>query len=320
MRTLLAAAALAALAVNAAFAQSPSYPTRPVRLVNGQAAGGSADILGRSVAEPLGKALGQSIVVENRAGAGGNIGTGEVATATPDGYTLLIGYVGTLAVNPWLYKSVPFDPVESFQNIVGLADVPLLLVTRAEFPARTLDELIGVAKTRLLTFGSAGNGTMNHMNGELINTAAGIRTQHVPYKGVAFSVTDVLGGQIDMSYASMPSVVQHIRAGKLKAIAVSSPQRAKALPEVPTMLESKLAPVSVSTWYSLMAPRGTPMAIVMRVNGEVVKILDTPAMRERLDALGAVPWPLGPDQLLATIKEDLARWEKIVKTSGAKID
>jgi tripartite-type tricarboxylate transporter receptor subunit TctC len=320
MRTLLAAAALAALAVNAAFAQSPSYPTRPVRLVNGQAAGGSADILGRSVAEPLGKALGQSIVVENRAGAGGNIGTGEVAAAAPDGYTLLIGYVGTLAVNPWLYKSVPFDPVESFQNIVGLADVPLLLVTRAEFPARTLDELIGVAKTRLLTFGSAGNGTMNHMNGELINTAAGIRTQHVPYKGVAFSVTDVLGGQIDMSYASMPSVVQHIRAGKLKAIAVSSPQRAKALPEVPTMLESKLAPVSVSTWYSLMAPRGTPMAIVMRVNGEVVKILDTPAMRERLDALGAVPWPLGPDQLLATIKEDLARWEKIVKTSGAKID
>jgi tripartite-type tricarboxylate transporter receptor subunit TctC len=320
MRTLLAAAALAALAVNAAFAQSPSYPTRPVRLVNGQAAGGSADILGRSVAEPLGKALGQSIVVENRAGAGGNIGTGEVAAAAPDGYTLLIGYVGTLAVNPWLYKSVPFDPVESFQNIVGLADVPLLLVTRAEFPARTLDELIGVAKTRLLTFGSAGNGTMNHMNGELINTAAGIRTQHVPYKGVAFSVTDVLGGQIDMSYASMPSVVQHIRAGKLKAIAVSSPQRAKALPEVPTMLESKLAPVSVSTWYSLMAPRGTPMAIVMRVNAEVVKILDTPAMRERLDALGAVPWPLGPDQLLATIKEDLARWEKIVKTSGAKID
>jgi tripartite-type tricarboxylate transporter receptor subunit TctC len=320
MRTLLAAAALAALAVNAAFAQSPSYPTRPVRLVNGQAAGGSADILGRSVAEPLGKALGQSIVVENRAGAGGNIGTGEVATAAPDGYTLLIGYVGTLAVNPWLYKSVPFDPVESFQNIVGLADVPLLLVTRAEFPARTLDELIGVAKTRVLTFGSAGNGTMNHMNGELINTAAGIRTQHVPYKGVAFSVTDVLGGQIDMSYASMPSVVQHIRAGKLKAIAVSSPQRAKALPEVPTMLESKLAPVSVSTWYSLMAPRGTPMAIVMRVNAEVVKILDTPAMRERLDALGAVPWPLGPDQLLATIKEDLARWEKIVKTSGAKID
>ena len=317
MRNLIGAL-LVMLWVGGAAAQS--YPTKSIRLVVPQAPGGSADILGRSVAEPLGARLGQSVVAENRVGAGGNIGAGEVAKAAPDGYTLMLGYVATLVINPWLYPSVPFDPVESFVSIVGLADVPLLLVTRAEFPARTLDELIEVAKTRPLSYGSAGNGTMNHMNGELVNLAAKIKTQHIPYKGVAFSVTDVLGGQIDMSYASIPSVIQHIRAGKLKALAVSSPARTKAFPDVPTMQESKSAPVAMSTWYSIMGPKGIPGAVVARLNAEVMRIHDTQAMRDRLDSLGAVPWTLGPDQLLAVIKQDLARWGPIVKASGAKID
>jgi tripartite-type tricarboxylate transporter receptor subunit TctC len=314
----LIAACMVALCATSAHAQS--YPTKPIRMINAQAPGGSADILGRSVAEPLGRALGQSVIFENRVGAGGNIGTGEIAKAEPDGYTLGVGYVGTMAVNPWLYPSVPFDPVDSFVNIAGIADVPLILVTRSEFPARSLDDLIEVARKRQLTFGSAGNGTMNHMNGELINVTAKVRMQHVPYKGVAFSVTDVLGGQIDMAYASAPSVLPHIRSGKLKAIAVSSPARMRPLPDVPTMLESKSAPVSMSTWYSIIGPKGIPAPIVSRLNAEVVKILDTPAVRDRLDALGAIPWPLGPEKLLAVIKEDLSRWGPIVKASGAKID
>jgi tripartite-type tricarboxylate transporter receptor subunit TctC len=312
------AVALVPASIPSAGAQS--YPTKPILLVAPQAPGGSTDILARAIAERLGARLGQSVIVENRVGAGGNIGTGAVARAAPDGYTLLLGYVGTLAVNPWLYQSVPFDSVESFVSIVGLADVPLVLVTRTEFPAKTLDELVELAKLKHLTYGSAGNGTMNHMNGELLSHTAKVKITHVPYRGVAASVTDVLGGQIDMAYASLPSAVGFIKSGRLRAIAVSSPARVKALPDVPTMLESKLAPISVSTWYSIMAPKGTPAAIVNRINDEVVKILDTPEMKERLESLGALPWPLGPDQLLATIKQDLARWAQIVKASGAKID
>jgi tripartite-type tricarboxylate transporter receptor subunit TctC len=309
-----------ALATVLGSASAQDYPVRPIRLVVPQAPGGSADIIARSVAEPLSRRLGQTVVVENRVGAGGNIGTAEVAKASPDGYTLMLGYVGTLAINPWLYGSVPFDPVESFVSIVGLADVPLLLVTRSEFPARNLDELIEVARHRTLSYGSAGNGTMNHMNGELINVAARVKLQHVPYKGVAFAVTDVLGGQIDLSFASIPSVVSNIKAGRLKALAVSSTQRTKAFPEVPTMLESKGAPVSMSTWYSLMAPRGLSPAIVTRIHDETLRVMDTPQMRERLDALGAISWPLGQDELLAVIRQDLARWGPIVKASGARID
>ncbi len=296
------------------------YPVRPIRLVVPQAPGGSADIIARSVAEPLGRRLGQTVVVENRVGAGGNIGTAEVARATPDGYTLMLGYVGTLAINPSLYGSVPFDPIESFVSIVGLADVPLLLVTRSEFPARNLDELIEIAKARTLSYGSAGNGTMNHMNGELINAAARVKLQHVPYKGVAFAVTDVLGGQIDLSFASIPSVVSNIRAGRLKALAVSSAVRTRAFPDVPTMLESKSAPVSMSTWYSIMAPRGLAPAIVTRVHDETLRVMETPAIKERLEALGAIAWPLGQDELLGVIRQDLARWAPIVKASGARID
>jgi tripartite-type tricarboxylate transporter receptor subunit TctC len=327
-RTLLktSAAALAALSATGTcltHAQSPAqaaWPSKPITLVVPQATGGSSDILGRTVAERLGARLGQAVVVENRVGAGGNIGTGQVANATPDGHTLVLGYVGTLAINPALYGNVPFDPVESFTNIVGIADVPLVLVVRADFPARSLDELVALARTKSLNFGSAGNGTMNHMAGELMNQTAKIKVMHIPYRGVAASVTDVAGGVVDMAFASIPSVVQLIKSGRLRAISVTSPARSKALPDVPTMQESKTAQMSVSTWYSLMGPKGMPAAIVARIHGEVVKIFDAPEMRDRLDTLGAIPWTLGPEQLVATIKQDLARWTPIVKASGAKID
>ena len=324
-RTLLktSAAALAAstLATSATRAQAQAaWPSKPITLVVPQAAGGSSDILGRTIAERLGPRLGQAIIVENRVGAGGNIGTGQVANATPDGHTLVLGYVGTLAINPSLYGTVPFDPVESFTNIVGLADVPLLLVVRADFPAKTLDELVAYSRTKALNFGSAGNGTMNHMAGELMNQTAKIKVTHIPYRGVAASVTDVAGGVVDMAFASIPSVLQLIKGGRLRAIAVTSPTRSKALPDVPTMLDSKTAQMSVSTWYSIMGPKGLPAAVVSRIHGEVVKIFDAPEMRERLDTLGAIPWTLGPEQLVATIKQDLARWTPIVKASGAKID
>ena len=311
--------ALSALG-NATPAAAQSWPSKNIILVAAQAPGGLTDILARTVAERLGPRLGQPVVVENRVGAGGNIGTGQVANATPDGHTLLIGYVGTFAINPSLYASIPFDPVESFTNIVGIADVPLVLVVRADSPAKTLDELVALARTKQLTFGSAGNGTMNHMAGELLNQHARIKITHIPYRGVAASVTDLIGGTVDMTFASAPSIVGHIKGGRLRALAVTSPARSRALPDVPTMMESKTGAISVSTWYSIIGPKGVPPAVVSKIQGEVVKIIDTPEMRERLDAIGAVPWTLGPEQLLATIKQDLARWTPIVKASGAKID
>ena len=319
-RTLLKAgvAAAALPASLPGFAQT--WPAKPILLVAPQATGGTTDILARSVAERLGQRLGQSVVVENKLGAGGNIGTGFVAQAAPDGYTLLMGYVGTFAINPTLYPKIPFDPVESFQNVVGLADVPLVMVVRKDSPANTLDEFVALTKTKLLNYGSAGNGTMNHMAGELLKQTAKINMQHIPYKGVAASVTDLIGGQVDMAFASAPSIVGHLKGDRLKALAVTSPARIKPLPDVPTMQESKTAQMSVSTWYSIMAPKGLPAAITQRINSEVVAILNAPDMRERLDTLGAVPWTLGPDQLLATIKADLARWTPIVKATGIRID
>ena len=301
-------------------ARSQAWPTKTITLVTPQATGGTSDILARAVAERLSQRLGQSVVVENRVGAGGNIGSGQVAKATPDGYTLLVGYVGTLAINPSLYSSVPFDPVDSFSNIVGLADVPLVLVVRSDFPAKNLDELVQYARTKPLVYGSAGNGTMNHMAGELLNQAGKIKMTHIPYRGVAPAVTDLVGGQVDLAFASMPSSLPFINSGKLRAIAVTSETRSKVMPDVPTMLESKLAPISVSTWYSIMAPKGVPAAVVSRINTEVVSILETPEMKARLESLGALVWPVGPDQLLSTIKSDLARWTRIVKESGAKVD
>ena len=317
----LAADGLSAIALSAAgSAHAQAWPAKTIVLVVPQAPGGSSDILGRTIAERLGARLGQSVIVENRVGAGGNIGTGQVANANPDGHILLLGYVGTLAINPSLYGNVPFDPVESFTNIVGIADVPLVLVVRADFAAKSLDELVTLARTKQLTFGSAGNGTMNHMAGELMNQTAKIKVTHIPYRGVAASVTDVAGGVVDMAFASAPSVLQLIKGGRLRAVAVTSAARSKALPDIPTMMESKTAAMSVSTWYSIMGPKGMPAAVVSRIQGEVVKIIDVPEMRDRLDAIGAIPWTLGPDQLLATIKQDLARWTPIVKASGAKVD
>ena len=317
----LAADGLSAIALSAAgSAHAQAWPAKTIVLVVPQAPGGSSDILGRTIAERLGARLGQSVIVENRVGAGGNIGTGQVANANPDGHILLLGYVGTLAINPALYGNVPFDPVESFTNIVGIADVPLVLVVRADFAAKSLDELVTLARTKQLTFGSAGNGTMNHMAGELMNQTAKIKVTHIPYRGVAASVTDVAGGVVDMAFASAPSVLQLIKGGRLRALAVTSAARSRALPNIPTMMESKTAAMSVSTWYSIMGPKGMPAAVVSRIQGEVVKIIDVPEMRQRLDTLGAVPWTLGPDQLLATIKQDLARWTPIVKASGAKVD
>ena len=319
-RTLLQAVCAALAFTAAAHVHAQTWPTKTITLVVAQAPGGSSDILGRTIAERLGPRLGQTVIVENRVGAGGNIGTGQVANATPDGHTLVLGYVGTMAINPTLYASVPFDPVNSFTNIVGLADVPLVLVVRADFPAKTLDELVALARTKPLTFGSAGNGTMNHMAGELLNQHAKIKLTHIPYRGVAASVTDVAGGSVDMAFASVPSIVGHVKGGRLRAIAVSSPARSKALPDVPTMMESKTGAISVSTWYSIIGPKGLPPAVVTRIHSEVLKIFEAPEMRERLDSLGAVPWNLGPEQLLATIKEDVARWTPIVKATGAKID
>ena len=319
-RTLLRGSA-ATLALGASgHALTQAWPSKPVVLVCPQAAGGTSDILSRLMAERLAPRLGQPVVVENRVGAGGNLGTGQVAQATPDGHTLVLGYVGTFAVNPALYPSIPFDPVDSFSHIVGLADVPLMLVVRADSPAKNVDDLVQLARTKSLNFGSAGNGTMNHMAGELVNQLARVKVTHIPYRGVAASVTDLVGGSVDYVFASLPSTIGHIKSGRLRALAVTSPQRSRALPDVPTLLESKSAQGTVMTWYSLAGPTGLPASVVGRVQGETVKILESPEVRERLETMGAVPWTPGPAELVAAVRSDLARWTPIVKASGAKID
>jgi tripartite-type tricarboxylate transporter receptor subunit TctC len=319
-RSLLKAAAGTALAAAVPAARAQAWPSKSIVLVCPQAVGGTSDILSRLMAERLGARLGQAVVVENRVGAGGNLGTGQVAQAAPDGHTLVLGYVGTFAVNPALYPSVPFDPVDSFTHIVGLADVPLMLAVRADSPARNVDELAQLARGKSLNYGSAGNGTMNHMAGELLNQTAKVKITHVPYRGVAASVTDLLGGQVDLVFASIPSTIGHIKSGKLRALAVTSAARTRALPDVPTMLESRSAPVTVVTWYSLAGPKGLPAAVVSRVQAETLRILEAPDMRERLEGMGAVTWTPGPEQLVATVRQDLARWTPIVKASGAKVD
>ncbi|MFN0164758.1 MAG: Bug family tripartite tricarboxylate transporter substrate binding protein [Burkholderiales bacterium] len=319
-RDFLRAAGSAALAGTTTPLAAQTWPSKPIVLVCPQAAGGTSDILSRLMAERLAPRLGQPVVVENRVGAGGNLGTGQVAQATPDGHTLVLGYVGTFAVNPALYPSVPFDPVESFSHIVGLADVPLMLVVRADSPAKTLDELVAIARGKSLNYGSAGNGTMNHMAGELVNQVGKVKVTHVPYRGVAASVTDLVGGSVDFVFASLPSTIGHIRSGRLRALAVTSPQRSRALPEVPTMLESRTAQGTVMTWYSLAGPKGMAAAVVSRIQTETVRILESPDVRDRLETMGAVPWTPGPTELVAAVRSDLARWTPIVKASGAKID
>ncbi len=326
-RTLCASAALgwALAAAPGAFAQV-AYPSRPIVMVVPQAAGGTNDIVGRVVAQKLAEKLGGSAVVDNKPGAGGNIGTQVVAKAPKDGYTLLMTISSSQAINPALYKAPGFDPVADFQPVSLIGAVPNVLLANPSFPAKTVPELLALAKSKpgTLQYASAGNGTLNHLLGEMLNQMAGIDLQHVPYKGVAPALNDVLGGQLPLMFGSLPSTLAHIKAGRLRALAVSSPQRSPVLPDVPTLAEF-VPGYSGTLWIGLFAPAGVPKAVIDRLQDGMRQAMADKELRDKLEAqgvelAGTPAKPVTPEEFAALLKQDIAKWAQIVKASGATIN
>ena len=321
MNTHRRALCLATLALPLGAARAQSWPARTVTIVVPQAPGGTNDALGRILAQKLTERLGQTFVVDNRAGAGGNIGTAATAKAAKDGYTLLLTISSAQAINPALYKNTGFDPVKDFDPIAPVGVVPNVLVVNPTFPARTLKEFIAEVRRQrpAYQYASAGNGTLNHLLGEMLNRAAGLSLEHVPYKGVAPALTDVIGGQVPIAFASLPSCIAHVKAGKLRALGVSSAKRSPALPDVPAMSEEVPGYVG-DLWVGLFAVAGTPPAVVDKLAAEVAAVTASPDVVEKFSALGAEILRGGPAQLAAMVKDDLARWAPIVKASGAQVD
>ncbi|NSX05462.1 Bug family tripartite tricarboxylate transporter substrate binding protein [Cupriavidus gilardii] len=315
--------AVAWLGATQAEAASPAdrWPSKPIQMIVPQAPGGTNDIVARLVAADLSQRLGQQVVVENRPGAGGNIGTQFAARATPNGYTLLMTISSTQAINPSLYRQVPFDPIKDFEPIAPVATVPNVLVVNPAFPAKTLPELIAMAKAKpgQYRFASAGNGTLNHLLGEMLNSMAGIQLEHVPYKGVAPALNDVLGNQVPMAFASLPSVLPHIKAGKVRALGVSSAKRSPFAPDIPAIGET-VPGYSGDLWVGLFAVKGTPNEITQKLAQTMQAALADPALREKLGAQGAEALSATPQQFAAQLKGDLDKWARIVKASGAQVD
>ena len=317
---------LVAIALCSAFAFTGAahaqYPTKPIKIVVPFPAGGTTDILARAVAADLQKAFGQAVVVENKAGAGGNIGSDSVAKSSPDGYTLLMGTVGTHAINVSLYPKMPYDAVKDFAPVSLVAGVPNVLVASPSFPVNSVKDLVDAAKKApdKITFASSGSGTSIHLSGELFKQLAGVQMTHVPYKGSSAALPDVISGQVNVMFDNAPSVIQHIRGGKLKAVAVTSDKRSPALPGVPTIAESGLPGFEASSWFGVLAPAATPKDIVDKLSGAIAKSLQTPEMKERLAGQGAVAVGNTPEQFSAHIKSEIDKWSKVVKASGAKVD
>jgi len=324
MQALVAAllAAIAFVATTPAAAQGAAYPTKPVRLVVPFPAGGTTDILARAVAQKLSETWGQQVIVDNRPGAGGNIGSELVAKSPPDGYTLLMGTVGTHAINPSLYAKMPYNHVKDFTPVILVAGVPNVLVVNPSLPVNSVQELIayGKANPNKLNFASSGNGTSIHLSGELFRTMTGVQMTHVPYKGSSPALTDLIGGQVQLMFDNLPSSLQFIKAGKLRALAVTSLARSQALPDVPTLAESGLPGFEASSWFGVLAPAGTPADIVAKLNGAVAAWLASPAAKEQLAAQGAIPAGGSPDAFVKHIADESAKWAKVVKASGAHVD
>ena len=303
-----------------AFAQA--WPSKPIKWVVPFAPGGTTDILARTVGEKLGAALGQPVIVENRPGAGGGVGADFVAKSPPDGYTLVGGTISTHAINASLYKSLPYDPVRDFVPITLIARLPNLLVINPNVPAKNVAELVALMKANpgKYTFASSGNGTSQHLSGELFKSIAGVDMQHVPYKGSPPALQDVVGGQVTMTFDNITTALPLAKAGNLRALAVTTAQRSAVAPEIPTMAEAGLAGYEIGSWQGVFAPAGTPPEIVRRLNTEIVRILKSPEIHDKLIALGAEPVGNSVDEFTAMVKSEVAKWGDVVKRSGARVD
>ena len=310
---------VAACVVAAATAQADTYPSRPVRIIVPFAAGGVADLLPRLVGQKLSEKWGQPVVVENKAGASGNIGMAEVARAAPDGYTIGLAPTGNLTVNQFLFK-LPFDTEKDLAPITVLATSPNVLVVHPSVPARNFRELVAYAKSNpgMLNFASPGEGSGAHLAGELLNLEAGIRATHVPYKGLAPAVNDLLGGQVQMMFAGISTVLQHVKSGKLVAIAIAAPKRSPQLPDVPTVAESGLAGFDVTSWYGLVARAGTPREIVEKIHHDAVEALSSEDVRSKLAGLGLEPLGNSPAEFERMIAAESRKWGDIVRRAGIK--
>jgi tripartite-type tricarboxylate transporter receptor subunit TctC len=321
------AALLAVLALafaNEAPAQTSStssaqtYPSRPIRLIVPFPPGGSTDILARALAQKLSEGLSQPMLIDNRPGAGGSIGSEAAAKAAPDGHTLLMGQLGTLAVSPAIYKNLPYDPVKSFAPVSLMAIVPSVLVVNPQVPAASAAELIAYARANpgKLTYGSAGSGSTSHLTTEYFKLATGTDILHVPYKGIGPMLTDLISGQLSMGINGAPAVMPHVNSGRLRALAVTGLERLPSLPRIPTLDESGVKGFDASGWYGIVAPAGTPRDIVMKVNAEIRRAMQTPDLRSRLDNEGAIPATGSPEEFAAFIASEIARWGAVLKRAG----
>ena len=314
------AALSALLTAGNAFAQA-SYPDKPLRILVGFVAGGPADIVARVVGDKLTEAWGKPVVIENVTGSGGNMATERVAKTAPDGYTLLLGTSGPFVIHPSLYPKLPFDPVKDFAPITQLCFTANVLVVNNDVPAKSVAELAALARAQpgKLTFGSAGVGTTQHLSGELFKTMAGLEIQHVPYRGIAAVMPDLLGGRLTMVFASPVSALPLAREGKVRPLAVTSLTRAPSSPNLPTMVEAGFPGFDATAWFGLLAPAGTPEPIIAKLHREAVRILALPDVRKRFDELGMVPMGTSPAQFAAAIASEAPLWAKVIKASGAKL-
>jgi tripartite-type tricarboxylate transporter receptor subunit TctC len=315
-------ATAALLVLAAGGARAADWPTRPVRLVIPFPPGGSTDILGRSIAQRLQEVLGQPFVVDNKPGAGGSIGATEVARAAPDGYTLLMGHIGTLAINPSLYPNLAYDPLKSFTPVALIARVPNVLVVNPAVPARDVQQLIALAKAKpgALRYASGGNGSAAHIAMEYFKLRTQTDIGHIPYRGTSPAVADVMGGQVEIIMTGVPAVLQQVKAGKLRALAVSSKARVASMPDLPTIAASGVPDFEAIQWYGLVAPARTPPAVIALLNAEVDRALQTPALKARLDAEGAEAAPTTPEAFGAMIESEIARWKPVIEQSRMRPD
>lgn len=314
-------ATVAALAIPLA-GLAQGYPDKPIRLIVPFAPGGVTDTSGRVIAEGLGRRLGQQVVVENKAGASGNIGTASVAAAPADGYTLVLAFDGTMVINPHVFAKIPFDTLKDFAPVGKIGDATLIIVSHPSFPGKTLKELIDISRKdpKGVSYGTSGVGGTPHIAGELLNLRAGAKLVHVPYKGGGQAMSDALGGNVPLVYTAVAGAIKHVEAGKLHAIAVSSRTRSPSLPNTPTFIEAGVPDFEASSWVGILAPAGTPRPVIDRLNKELNALLTSPEVVERLAKLGIVATPGTPEQFGEQMKADLAKYGPVVKAAGIKAD
>jgi len=322
MRRFIPFVATLLLAAVSTVAQAQAWPTKPIKYIVPFAAGGTTDILARTIADKLSVALGQPVVVENKPGAGGGVGAAETAKAAPDGYTIMGGTISTHAINATLYSKLPYDPVKDFIPITMIARVPNMLVINNDIPAKNVKELIALMKANpgKWNFASAGNGTSQHLSGELFKGMAGVEMQHIPYKGSPPALADVMGGQVSMTFDNITTAWVLAKGGKLRALAVTTAKRSPVAPDVPTLAEAGLAGYEIGSWQGVFAPAGTPPDVVKRLNSEIVKIINTPEVQAKLLDLGAEPVANSSEDFSAFVKAEVVKWGDVVKKSGAKVD